>query len=114
MGSTVLMRQAYCEIALVIRDDYQDKGIGTELLSYLTYLAKRNGLLDLQRKCCRTINLHCVCWKRWALKLKNSLTPEYIYLLWLSVKNRQEENRIPPLFIFRAYCSFAFIKIMKK
>lgn len=33
------------EIALVIRDDYQNMGIGTELLSYLTYLAKRNGLL---------------------------------------------------------------------
>lgn len=33
------------EAALVIRDDYQGKGIGTELLAYLTYLAKRNGLL---------------------------------------------------------------------
>ena len=33
------------EIALVSRDDYQGKGIGRELLSYLTYLAKREGLL---------------------------------------------------------------------
>ena len=33
------------EVALVVRDDYQNKGIGTELLSYLTYLAKRAGLL---------------------------------------------------------------------
>ena len=33
------------EVAFVVSDDYQDKGIGTELLSYLTYLAKRNGLL---------------------------------------------------------------------
>ena len=33
------------EVALVIRDDYQNKGIGRELLSYLTYLAKREGLL---------------------------------------------------------------------
>jgi len=32
------------EVALVVRDDYQNKGIGTELLSYLTYLAKRRGL----------------------------------------------------------------------
>ncbi len=32
------------EVALVVRDDYQGKGIGTELLSYLTYLAKRQGL----------------------------------------------------------------------
>jgi len=33
------------EVALVVRDDYQNKGIGTELLNYLTYLAKRQGLL---------------------------------------------------------------------
>ena len=32
-------------IALVVRDDYQDKGIGTELLKYLTYIAKKQGLL---------------------------------------------------------------------
>jgi GNAT superfamily N-acetyltransferase len=29
----------------VVRDDYQNIGIGTELLAYLTYLAKRQGLL---------------------------------------------------------------------
>lgn len=33
------------EIALVVRDEDQNKGIGWELLSYLTYLAKREGLL---------------------------------------------------------------------
>ena len=33
------------EVAFAVRDDYQNKGIGTELLSYLTYLARRQGLL---------------------------------------------------------------------
>ncbi len=33
------------EIALVVRDEYQNQGIGAELLSYLTYLAKKQGLL---------------------------------------------------------------------
>lgn len=33
------------EVALVVRDEDQNKGIGGELLSYLTYLAKREGLL---------------------------------------------------------------------
>jgi acyl-CoA hydrolase/GNAT superfamily N-acetyltransferase len=33
------------EVAFVVRDDYQERGIGSELLSYLTYLAKRQGLL---------------------------------------------------------------------
>lgn len=33
------------EVALAVRDDYQNRGIGTELLSYLTFLAKGQGLL---------------------------------------------------------------------
>ena len=33
------------EVAVVVRDECQGKGIGTELLFYLTYLAKRQGLL---------------------------------------------------------------------
>ena len=32
------------EVALVVRDEYQNRGVGTELLSYLTYLAVRRGL----------------------------------------------------------------------
>ncbi|MCL4477765.1 MAG: GNAT family N-acetyltransferase [Deltaproteobacteria bacterium] len=32
------------EVAFVVRDDYQNHGIGTELLSYITYIAKKNGL----------------------------------------------------------------------
>ncbi|MEA3356203.1 MAG: GNAT family N-acetyltransferase [Candidatus Bipolaricaulota bacterium] len=32
------------EVALVVRDNYQNRGIGTELLNYLTLLAKREGL----------------------------------------------------------------------
>jgi len=33
------------EVALVVRDDHQGRGVGTELLSYLTLLARRAGLL---------------------------------------------------------------------
>ena len=33
------------EVALVVRDEYQQKGIGTSLLSYLSFLAKKQGLL---------------------------------------------------------------------
>jgi acyl-CoA hydrolase/GNAT superfamily N-acetyltransferase len=33
------------EVAFAVRDDCQGRGIGTELLTYLTYLAKRQGLL---------------------------------------------------------------------
>lgn len=33
------------EVAFAVRDDHQGQGIGTELLAYLTYLARRRGLL---------------------------------------------------------------------
>jgi RimJ/RimL family protein N-acetyltransferase len=33
------------EVGFAVRDDYQNKGIGSELLSYLTLLAKKQGLL---------------------------------------------------------------------
>jgi GNAT superfamily N-acetyltransferase len=33
------------DVAFAVRDDYQDKGIGGVLLNYVTYLAKRQGLL---------------------------------------------------------------------
>ena len=33
------------EVALVVRDDYQGKGVGTAILSYLTELAQKEGLL---------------------------------------------------------------------
>lgn len=33
------------EVAIVVRDEYQNKGVGREILSYLTYLARRQGLL---------------------------------------------------------------------
>jgi acyl-CoA hydrolase/GNAT superfamily N-acetyltransferase len=38
-------RDHTAELALVVRDDYQNQGVGTELNSYITYLAKRSGLL---------------------------------------------------------------------
>jgi acyl-CoA hydrolase/GNAT superfamily N-acetyltransferase len=33
------------EVAFVVRDDYQGRGIGAMLLNYVTYLAKKSGLL---------------------------------------------------------------------
>jgi len=46
LGDYSLNRDMHtAEIALVVRDEYQAQGVGRELLSYLTYLAKRQGLL---------------------------------------------------------------------
>jgi GNAT superfamily N-acetyltransferase len=35
----------FADVAFAVRDDYQNKGIGAELFSFLTYLAKKKGLL---------------------------------------------------------------------
>jgi acyl-CoA hydrolase/RimJ/RimL family protein N-acetyltransferase len=35
----------YAEVAVVVRDEFQSHGVGTELLSYLTFLARRQGIL---------------------------------------------------------------------
>jgi acyl-CoA hydrolase/RimJ/RimL family protein N-acetyltransferase len=48
------------EVAFAIRDDYHNKGIGTELLSYLTLLGKKRGLLGFTAEVLRenTAMLH--------------------------------------------------------
>ena len=38
-------KQQTARVAFAVRDDYQNRGIAQELLSYLTYLARRQGLL---------------------------------------------------------------------
>jgi acyl-CoA hydrolase/GNAT superfamily N-acetyltransferase len=45
MGQYFINESAHtAEVAFVVRDGYQNRGIGMELLSYLTQLAKKNGL----------------------------------------------------------------------
>ncbi len=36
------------EVAVVVKDEYQNKGLGEEILSYLVFLASKQGLLSLQ------------------------------------------------------------------
>ncbi len=45
MGQYIIDEQTHtAEVAFVVRDDRQGKGIGAELLAHLTYLAKKSGL----------------------------------------------------------------------
>lgn len=45
MGQYLIDEQTHtAEVAFVVRDDRQGRGIGAELLAHLTYLAKKNGL----------------------------------------------------------------------
>ncbi|MFB0521411.1 MAG: GNAT family N-acetyltransferase [Desulfatiglandales bacterium] len=46
LGQYAIVEQTHtADLALVVRDDYQKKGVGRELLSYLTFLARKQGLL---------------------------------------------------------------------
>jgi len=45
MGQYYVDQESHtAEVAFVVRDDYQGRGIGAALLTYLTYLAKKQGL----------------------------------------------------------------------
>jgi len=45
MGQTIKDENTQtAEVAFAVRDSYHEKGIGTELLSFLTILAKNDGL----------------------------------------------------------------------
>jgi acyl-CoA hydrolase/RimJ/RimL family protein N-acetyltransferase len=47
MGQYSIIRNTHsAEIALVVRDDHQNQGIGSEILSYLVLLAKKDGLFS--------------------------------------------------------------------
>ena len=46
-ASTTSRGDLSANVAFTVRDEYQNKGVGTELLAYLIYLAKRQGLLGL-------------------------------------------------------------------
>jgi acyl-CoA hydrolase/GNAT superfamily N-acetyltransferase len=47
MGQYSIIRNTHsAEIALVVRDDHQNQGIGSEILSYLVFLAKKDGLFS--------------------------------------------------------------------
>jgi RimJ/RimL family protein N-acetyltransferase len=46
IGQYIILPNAHvADIAFVVRDEYQNKGVGNELLSYLNYLARKQGLL---------------------------------------------------------------------
>jgi acyl-CoA hydrolase/RimJ/RimL family protein N-acetyltransferase len=46
VGQYVIIEATHsADVAFMVRDDHQNRGVGTELLHYLTYLAKRQGLL---------------------------------------------------------------------
>jgi RimJ/RimL family protein N-acetyltransferase len=46
MGQYAINEAAHsAELAFAVLDEFQNKGIGWELITYLTYLAKREGLL---------------------------------------------------------------------
>jgi GNAT superfamily N-acetyltransferase len=44
-GRRIRAKQGYADVAFAVMDNYHNKGIGTELFSYLTFLAKKQGLL---------------------------------------------------------------------
>jgi len=45
----ILMKNTHtAEVAFTVKDEYQNRGIGSQLLEYLTYLAKKRGLIGFE------------------------------------------------------------------
>jgi GNAT superfamily N-acetyltransferase len=61
-----------------VKDDYQHRGIGTELLSYLTYLAKREGLLGFTAEVLAENRPMLNLFEKWALILTREVLKEYM------------------------------------
>lgn len=75
------------EVALAVRDDYQNRGVGTELLSYLTYLAKKQGLLGFAAEVLveNTPMLHL--FEKMGFDISRSVS-EGVYELAMTFRNR--------------------------
>jgi Acetyl-CoA hydrolase len=63
------------DVALVVRDDCQNHGIGGELLAYLTYLAKRQGLLGFTAEVLAGNDPVFHLFKKWVLQSARGAIP---------------------------------------
>jgi GNAT superfamily N-acetyltransferase len=68
------------EVAFVVRDGYQNRGIGTQLLTYLTYLAKRQGLLGFSAEVLLDNKIMLHVFEKMGFEIKRSLL-EGVYQL---------------------------------
>ncbi len=70
------------EVAVVVKDEYQNQGIGTELLAYVTSIAKRQGLLGFSAEVLKENRVMLHLFEKMGFDMEKETLPE-VYTLRL-------------------------------
>ena len=70
------------EVALMVQDEYQNQGIGTELLAHLTYIAKKQGLLGFSAEVLKENRMMLHLFEKMGFNIQRETLPE-VYTLRL-------------------------------
>lgn len=79
------------EVALVVRDDYQNKGVGTEILSYLINIAEKQGLLGFTAEMLPENIGVSRLFEKTGLKVKKRFSSG-VYLLDVSFRDKRQNE----------------------
>ena len=73
------------EVALVVRDEYQNQGIGAELLTHLTYIARKQGLLGFSAEVLKENRIMLHLFEKMGFTIEKETLPE-VYTLRLGFR----------------------------
>jgi len=73
------------EVAVVVKDEFQNRGIGTELLRHLTYIAKRQGLLGFSAEVLKENRVMLHLFEKMGFSMEKETLPE-VYNLRLGFR----------------------------
>ncbi len=74
------------EVAIMVGDEYQNRGIGTELLSHLTYIAKAQGLLGFSAEVLKENRIMLHLFEKMGFDIEKETLPE-VYNLRLRFRD---------------------------
>ncbi len=74
------------EVAIVVKDEFQNKGIGTELLRHLTYIAKRQGLLGFSAEVLKENRIMLHLFEKMGFSMEKEILPD-VYNLRLGFRD---------------------------
>jgi Acetyltransferase (GNAT) family. len=69
----------------VVSDEYQNKGIGTELLAHLSYIAKKQGLLGFSAEVLKENRVMLHLFEKTGFNMEKEVLPD-VYTLKLGFK----------------------------
>jgi acyl-CoA hydrolase/GNAT superfamily N-acetyltransferase len=75
------------EVAIVVGDEYQNKGIGTELLTHLTYIAKKQGLLGFSAEVLKGNRAMLHLFEKMGFDIEKKSLPDVCYTLRLGFRD---------------------------